>query len=95
MVDNAMFMTTDCFLDQLSHDQKQYWQVIKPVVSKLTMMSTGDDTIEEKPYSDESERSVITMIASQGRSVMWINLLNFIYQVTMPEAVRSALPPVS
>lgn len=51
-----------------------------------------DDTIEEKPYTDESELVCYHYDHTQGRSVKGINLLNFIYQVTTPTGEGMSLP---
>jgi hypothetical protein len=40
------------FLDQPRYDQKQYWQIIKPVVRQVERDDAAilvDDTLEEKP----------------------------------------------
>ncbi|MFN8454282.1 MAG: transposase [Anaerolineae bacterium] len=96
MVDNAYSHDQITrFLDQPSYDQKQYWQVIKPVVRQVDQVDGAvlvDDTIEEKPYSDESELVCYHYDHSQGRSVKGINLLSFIYQVTMPSGEEVSLP---
>ena len=83
------------FLDQPCYDQKQYWQVIKPVVRQVEQADAAvlvDDTLEEKPYTDESELVSYHYDHSQGRSVKGINLVNFIYCVTTPQGKEVSLP---
>jgi hypothetical protein len=96
MVDNAYSHDQITrFLDQPGYDQKQYWQVIKPVVRQVEQADGAvlvDDTIEEKPYTDESELVCYHYDHSQGRSVKGINLLNFIYHVTTPQGEEVSLP---
>src|SRR5512134_589269 len=68
------------FLDQRRYDQKEYWQLIKPVVRQIQRDDAAvlvDDTIEEKPYTDESEVVCYHYEHTQGRSVKGINLLSF------------------
>jgi hypothetical protein len=96
MVDNAYSHDQITrFLDQARYDQKQYWQVIKPVVRQVERDDAAilvDDTVEEKPYTDESELICYHYDHSQGRSVKGINLLNFVYQVTMPGGEEVSIP---
>lgn len=96
MVDNAYSHDQITrFLDQPRYDQKQYWQVIKPVIRQVEQEDGAvlvDDTIEEKPYTDESELVCYHYDHTQGRSLKGINLLNFIYQVTTPTGEGMSLP---
>lgn len=83
------------FLDQPRYDQKQYWQIIKPVVRQVERADAAvlvDDTIEEKPYTDESELVCYHYDHTQGRSVKGINLLNFVYHVTAPSGEAVSIP---
>jgi len=83
------------FLGQPRYEQKEYWQVIKPVVRQVQQAEgviIVDDTIEEKPYTDESELVCYHYDHSQGRSVKGINLLNFVYHVTTPQGQEVTLP---
>ncbi len=61
------------------------WQLVKPMVREVESEEEGvliiDDTIEEKPYTDESELICWHYDHSQGRSVKGINLLSTLYQV--------------
>jgi hypothetical protein len=83
------------FLGQERYEQKQYWQVIKPVVRRVERDEAAvlvDDTLEEKPYTDESELVCYHYDHTQGRSIKGINLVNFIYQVTTPEGQEVSIP---
>lgn len=63
-------------------DQKEYWQVIKPTVrqvEKAKGVISIDDTIEEKPYTDENEFISWHFDHTVGRSVKGINILTFTY----------------
>jgi hypothetical protein len=83
------------FLDQPRYDQKQYWQIIKPVVRQVERDDAAvlvDDTIEEKPYTDESELVCYHYDHTQGRSVKGINLLNFVYHVSPSQGEAVSIP---
>lgn len=83
------------FLGQPNYDQKDYWQVIKPVVRQVEQddgLVLVDDTIEEKPYTDESDLVCYHFDHSQGRSVKGINLLNFVYHVTTAQDEEISIP---
>ena len=69
--------------------------MIKPVVRQVERDDAAvlvDDTLEEKPYTDESELVCYHYDHTQGRSVKGINLLNFVYQVTMPRGEEVSIP---
>ncbi len=61
------------------------WKLVKPLVRQFESAEDGvliiDDTIEEKPYTDESELICWHYDHSKGRSVKGINLLGTLYQV--------------
>ena len=83
------------FLDQPRYDQKEYWQIIKRVVRQVERDDAAvlvDDTIEEKPYTDESELVCYHYDHTQGRSVKGINLLNFVYHVSVPSGETVSIP---
>jgi hypothetical protein len=96
LVDNAVSHDQITrFLGQPRYDQKEYWQVIKPVVRQVEQddgLILVDDTIEEKPYTDESELVCYHYDHSQGRNVKGINLLNFVYYVTLPGGQEVTIP---
>ena len=70
------------FLNKPTYTQRDYWRVIKPVIRRIEDEDAAivvDDTIEEKPYTDESELVCWHYDHTQGRSVKGINLINFVY----------------
>jgi hypothetical protein len=73
------------FLRGKELDSAALWRLVKPMVRNLEDEEEGvliiDDTIEEKPYTDESELVCWHYDHSQGRSVKGINLLSVLYQV--------------
>ncbi len=78
-----------------TYTQKQYWQMIKPVVRQVEWEEGAilvDDTIEEKPYTDESDLVTWHYDHSQGRSVKGINLLNFVYYSQTASGEDIAIP---
>ena len=81
---------------QVSHDQvtrflsgeeytsKDLWQAVKPTVRQVEREDAiliFDDTVQEKPYTDENEVMCWHYDHSQGRAVQGFNLLNCLYQV--------------
>lgn len=72
------------FLSEEELSSKQMWQLVKPVVRQQEQ-ETGviifDDTIEEKPYTSESELVCWHYDHSKNRTVKGINLLNCVYSV--------------
>jgi hypothetical protein len=83
------------FLGEPTYSQKQYWQTIKPVVRQIEQDDGAilvDDTIEEKPYTDESELVCWHYDHSQSRSVKGINLVNFVYHTTMSSGEQVSVP---
>src|SRR5215210_1479159 len=74
------------FLRGKELDSAALWRLVKPMVRNLQDEQEDgvliiDDTIEEKPYTDESELICWHYDHSQGRSVKGINLLSALYQV--------------
>lgn len=78
------------FLAGKELDSAELWRVAKPLVRELDEGDKRDellgvliidDTIEEKPYTDESELICWHYDHSQGRSVKGINLISALYQV--------------
>src|SRR5664279_5096081 len=81
---------------QVSHDQitrymsereftsKYLWTVVKPTVREVEQddgFLISDDTIQEKPYTDENEVMCWHYDHSKGRAVQGFNLLNCLYHV--------------
>lgn len=71
------------FLSSESFDAKTLWKSVKPLVRKYEQgdgVLVVDDTIIEKPYTDESELVCWHYDHSKGRSVKGINLVNVMYE---------------
>src|SRR4028119_2507905 len=81
-------------LPQISHDQvtrflsqqeltdKDLWKIVKPHLRRVQSEEAVliiDDSVEEKPYTDESELITWHYDHSQGRTVKGINLLSALY----------------
>jgi hypothetical protein len=75
------------FLSEKEMDSRTLWRLVKPVVRQLEGEERDDsvliidDTIEEKPYTDESELICWHYDHSQGRTLKGINLISALYQV--------------
>ncbi len=73
------------FLSEQELDSPKLWRLVKPLVRDSEDKDSGvliiDDTIEEKPYTDESELVCWHYDHSKGRNVKGINLLSTLYQV--------------
>ena len=70
------------FLSQQRFDSKTLWQLVKPMVRAIeddAGVLIFDDTIEEKPYTDENELISWHFHHSKNRTVKGINLLNCVY----------------
>ena len=70
------------FLSRADYDSKTLWQQVKPMVRAIEDPDGAlifDDTIEEKPYTDENELISWHFGHSKNRSVKGINLLNCVY----------------
>ena len=70
------------FLSRADYDSKTLWQEVKPMVRAIEDPDGAlifDDTIEEKPYTDENELISWHFDHSKNRSVKGINLLNCVY----------------
>lgn len=68
------------FLNKEEFASRELWEYIRPEVRKIEEDKGGvliiDDTIEEKPYTDENEIISWHYSHSQGRSVKGVNLLS-------------------
>jgi DDE superfamily endonuclease len=73
------------FLSAKEFGSATLWKLVKPLVRRFESAEDGvliiDDTIEEKPYTDESELICWHYDHSQGRTLKGINLLSTLYQV--------------
>ena len=70
------------FLAGKQFDNKDLWKIVKPQVRQVQeedAVLIFDDTVEEKPYSDESELICWHWDHTIGRSVKGINLLSALY----------------
>ena len=71
------------FLNSQELDNKKLWSFIKPFlrsVEKDSSVLIVDDTILEKPYTDESEINTYHYDHSKGRSIKGINVVNLIHE---------------
>ena len=71
------------FLSSESFAAKTLWKRVKPLARKYEQddgVLIVDDTIIEKPYTDESELVCWHYDHSKGRSVKGINLVNVLYE---------------
>jgi hypothetical protein len=72
------------FLADKEYTSKELWQEVKPTVRKVEREDAVlifDDTIQEKPYTDENEVMCWHYDHSKGRAVQGFNLLNCLYHV--------------
>ena len=82
------------FLAHEEMDSRALWSLVKPLVRQVEGdegVLVIDDTIEEKPYTDESELICWHYDHSKGRSVKGINLISALYQVG-PQAGEVSVP---
>ena len=88
------------FLSKETYTSKDLWLQVKPTVRKLEGeegVLIFDDTIQEKPYTDENEIMCWHYDHSKGRSVQGFNLLNCLYHVkdiSIPVAFEIISKPV-
>lgn len=67
------------FLSQEEYDSKTLWKNVKPLIRKIEQeegILIFDDTIEEKPYTDENEIVCWHFDHAKNRSVKGINILS-------------------
>jgi len=72
------------FLSKETYTSKDLWLEVKPTVREVESEAgvlIFDDTIQEKPYTDENEVMCWHYDHSKGRSVQGFNLLNCLYYV--------------
>jgi hypothetical protein len=82
-------------LSKESYDQKQYWSHIKPLVRQLEDdegIIVVDDTIEEKPYTDENDIVCWHYDHTTGQNVKGMNIVNFLYQTERPSGETVSIP---
>ncbi len=71
------------FLSSETQTAKDLWHVVKPLVRKVqseTAVLIIDDTIEEKPYTDENEIVCWHFDHSKDRSIKGINFVSALYE---------------
>lgn len=83
------------FLAEKEYDSRQLWKLVKKTVRKI-QSSDGiiivDDTIEEKPYTDESELVCWHHDHTVNRNVKGINILSNLYLsrgITIPTGFQT------
>lgn len=80
------------FLSKYPYSQKEYWQMIKPMVRSMQSNSgimVVDDSILEKPYSDENRIVGWHYDHTSGKSVKGVNIISLLYsanEVSLPVA---------
>jgi len=70
------------FLSESDFSSKDLWKMVKPTIRKIQSedgIIAIDDTIEEKPYTEENEIVNWYHDHTKGRSVKGINLLSALY----------------
>lgn len=78
------------FLAADDYDSRQLWKLVKPTVRKIENddgVFIVDDTIEEKPYTDESDLITWHFDHTFGRNIKGVNILSFLYHnqgITVP-----------
>ena len=88
------------FLSQTDYTSKHLWQQVKSVVRSVERedgVLIFDDTIQEKPHTDENELICWHFDHSQNRSVKGLNLLNCLYHagdVRVPVAYELVRKPI-
>ncbi len=83
------------FLSKELYHPKMYWHFIKPTVRRIAHedgVIIVDDTIEEKPYTDENDIVCWHYDHTTNRQVKGINLLNFLYHRVFDDAEDFSLP---
>ena len=88
------------FLSQEMYTSKDLWLQVKPTVRQVERedgVLIFDDTIQEKPYTDENEVMCWHYDHSKGRTVQGFNLLNCLYHVegvSIPVAFELIKKPI-
>ena len=70
------------FLSQRELTDKDLWKIVKPQVRRVQSQDAvliSDDSVEEKPYTDESELVTWHFDHTKNRAVKGINLLSALY----------------
>jgi hypothetical protein len=78
------------FLSAEDYGSKQLWQLVKPIIREIESeegIIIFDDTIEEKPYTDENCLITWHYDHSEGKAVKGVNILSALYHnqgITIP-----------
>lgn len=83
------------FLAQSKFTQKDFWTMVKPIIRKVERddaVLAIDDVIMEKPHSTENDIISWHWDHSKSCNVKGINILNFLYHVTLPSGEAISLP---
>lgn len=78
-------------------DSKTLWQKVKPLVRKHQTEDAClifDDTIIEKPYTDENDMICWHWDHSKGKNVKGVNMLNAFYHTQAPQMSQPLRIPV-
>jgi hypothetical protein len=70
------------FLSKRDFTAKEYWLAIKPIIREIENDNgylIVDDTIEEKPFTDENDIVCYHYDHTKGFSIKGINIVNFMY----------------
>jgi DDE superfamily endonuclease len=70
------------FLSEEDYGSKQLWQLVKPIIREIESeegIIIFDDTIEEKPYTDENSLITWHYDHTAGRAVKGVNILSALY----------------
>lgn len=71
------------FLAKRAYTTKDLWMKVKPIVRKIETEDNVlilDDTVEEKPYTDENDIIAYHFDHTKGRNVKGINMMSLLYQ---------------
>lgn len=83
------------FLRQETYTPKRYWRLIKPTVRHIEHADgviDVDDTIEEKPYTDENDIICWHFDHTSHIHVKGINILNFMYHRVFDDGTDCSVP---
>ncbi len=98
--DKSVMIRVTRFLSQETYTSKDLWLEVKATVRQMEReegVLIFDDTIQEKPYTDENEVMCWHYDHSKGRSVQGFNLLNCLYHVeviSIPVAFELIKKPI-
>lgn len=70
-------------LNKRSYDSKEWWLKVKPYVRQIEKENAVlivDDSIQEKPYTDENDIVAWHYDHSKGRNVKGVNFVSLVYE---------------